>query len=363
MQCVVVVEGGIIFANTFVANNRMTSQTLNHHSTVKWKRFTRSVEKQSLRETLVQVARLYYQENLSQREIAVRLGVSRSLIAHYLRQAREAGIVRIQIVDPGAACRGLAASLKKMTGLKHVVVLPNLRGSTALTIRSVASAAAHFLTEKLKDGDTFGLAWGRTTGAVVDMLSPPRARRIDVVPLMGESGRSGMHTQMNQLVMQAAQRLGAKPHFLSLPMVLSSNRLRNALAKESSIRDVLARWNSINIACVGIGVVPPVPGMIVYIGEEHLPRLIEAGAVGDMCGIYYNREGRIIRTGLEDRMIAINLDQLRSVGCLVAVASGEEKALAVSGALRTGLLSAIFIDQAMAEDVLAELKRQNTRES
>ena len=87
-------------------------------------------------------------------------------------------------------------------------------------------------------------------------------------------------------------------------MVVSSSRLRDELVNEVGIREVIGRWDHINVACVGIGVVPPVPGMVVYIGDEHLPRLVEAGAVGDVCGVYYDREGRIIESGLEDQMIA-----------------------------------------------------------
>jgi deoxyribonucleoside regulator len=309
--------------------------------------------------TLVQVARLYYHEDLSQQEIATRLGVSRSLIAHYLRHAREAGIVRIQIVDPTNSCTELAASLRKATGVRHITVIPNPRGSQTLSFRAVASAAAEFLTDKLRDGDTFGLAWGRTTAMVVDLLNPSRARRIDVLPLMGESGHSGLHSQMNQMVMQAAQRLRAKAHFLSLPMVVSASSLRNALVKEVGIQEVIDRWDRVQLACVGIGVVPPVPGMVVYIGEEHLPRLVEAGAVGDMCGIYYDREGRILKSGLENRMIAASVNQLKAIDCLVAVACGEDKAAAVLGALRTGLISALFIDQDMAEQILAGLGANN----
>ena len=178
-----------------------------------------------------------------------------------------------------------------------------------------------------------------------------------MLPLLGECGHSGMHSQMNQLVMQAAQRLRAKAYFLSLPMVVSSSRLRNELVNEVGIRDVIGRWARIHLACVGIGVVPPVPGMVVYIGEEHLPRLVEAGAVGDMCGIYYDRQGRIIESGLEDRMIAAGLEQLKAIDCLVAVACGEDKAVAVLGALRTGLISALFIDRDMAEQILAVNRR------
>ena len=313
------------------------------------------------RGTLVQVARLYYEEDLSQQEIANRLGVSRSLIALYLQNAREAGIVRVQIIDPTNTCTSLAAGLRKETGVKHITVIPNPRGAQSLSLRAVAGAAAAHLAESLVDGETLGLSWGRTTAAVVDQLDSTRARRVDVLPLMGESGHSGLHSQMNQLVTQAARRLDSEAHFLSLPMVLSSTKLRNALVKEAGIKEVIDRWDRIDLACMGIGVVPPVSGMVVYIGDEHLPRMVERGAVGDMCGIYYDRDGQIIKSGLESRMIAASAEQLKAAGSLMAVACGENKAVAVLGALRTGLISTLFIDQAMAEEILAGLSADKKR--
>jgi deoxyribonucleoside regulator len=309
----------------------------------------------AVQETLVQVAHMYYEENMTQQVIADRLGVSRSLIAQYLQRARDMDIVRIQIIEPNTACANLSATLEQATGVSQITVVPNPYGSNDLAIRAVSSAAANFLSEKLKDSDLFGLAWGRTTNLVVDFLESPHALGINVLPLMGECWHSGMHSQMNQLVMRAAEHLQAMPYFLSLPMVVSTPELRNALANEVGIRDVINLWGRVNLACVGIGVVPPLPGMVVYIGEEHLPRLLEAGAVGDICGVYYGREGQIIQSGLEDQMIAVNVDQLRAIDCLVAVACGVDKTVSVVGALRTGLLSALFIDQSMAEKIVGEL--------
>jgi len=312
----------------------------------------RKSDENHMRGTLVQVARLYHEEGLSQQDIADRLSVSRSLIAQYLQRAKDAGIVRIQIVDPDDACVDLAASLEKAVGVRQVTVIPNPHGSHELALRAVASATAHFVSNNLKDGETLGLAWGRTTSLVVDSLKFSHARSIAVLPLMGESGHSGMHSQMNQLVMRAAENLHATPYFLSLPMVVSSAALRDALMGEAGIREVIDRWNRVNLACVGIGVVPPVPGMVVYIGEEHVPHLAEAGAVGDICGIYYDAEGRIIESGLENQMIVASIDQLKAVNCLVAMACGTDKAVAVLGALRTGLISSLFIDQDTAEQIL-----------
>ncbi len=306
--------------------------------------------------TLVQVAHLYFDGNFSQQEIATRLGVSRSLIAQYLQHARDSGIVRIQIVDPTYTCSELESWLRKATGLKHITVIPNPRGSELLMMRAVASAASEYIAGLLKDGYTLGLAWGRTTSEVVDHLQLTRVQQIDILPLMGETSHSGLHSQMSQMVMKAAQSLRAKAHFLSLPMVVSSIDLHNALIKEDGCRDVIEAWNDVDIACFGIGTVPPVPGMVAYIGEKHLPHLLKEGAVGDVCGIYYNRDGKVIKTGVEDRTISISLLQLKAIDCVVGVACGEGKAVSVLGALRTGLISALFIDQEMAEQIRVILR-------
>ena len=312
---------------------------------------------------MVQVARLYYEDNLSQQEVADRLGVSRSLIAQYIQRARDTGIIRIQVVDQENTCTDLAAELKEETGIEQVVVIPNPHVSQELALRSVCTAAADFLTGQLREGDCLGLAWGRTNNTLVDLLKPPHVPGVDVIPLMGESSHAGMHSQMNQLVVRAAEHLQATPHFLSLPMVLSTAELRNALIQEQGMSDVIDLWNEVNIGCMGIGVVPPVPGMVVYVGEEHLPRLVEAGAVGDMCGIYFDRDGEIVSSGLEDRMISASLDQLKAIDCLTVVASGVDKATAVLGAMRTGLVSTVFIDQVMAEKILAGLTASNERKA
>lgn len=316
-----------------------------------------------VRKTLVEVARLYYEESLSQQQIADRLSVSRSLIAQYIQRARDLGIVRIQIVDQDNACTDLANTLKEETGLEQIIVIPNPHVPQELTLRAVCTAAADFLSSQFKDGDRFGLAWGRTNNVIVDLFKSTYVHGLDIIPLMGESSHEGMHSQMNQMIVHAAEHLQGTPHFLSVPMVVSSPELRSALVKEIGISDVVNLWDKINFACLGVGVVPPVPGMVVYVGEEHLPRLIKAGAVGDMCGIYFDRNGRIVENGLEDRIIAANFDQLKAIDCLTLVACGSEKATAVLGAMRTGLVSTLFIDQLLAETILAEFTAANNRKT
>jgi predicted transcriptional regulator len=60
---------------------------------------------------LLTAGHLYYEDDLSQQQIADRLGVSRSTVSRLLQLAREQGIVRIEIRPPSSASQ-LCAQLQ-----------------------------------------------------------------------------------------------------------------------------------------------------------------------------------------------------------------------------------------------------------
>jgi DNA-binding transcriptional regulator LsrR (DeoR family) len=306
--------------------------------------------------TLVQVAHLYYKDNLSQREIADKLGVSRSLIALYLQKAREQQIVRIEIINPQDSSAGLALELRNRAHIEDVIVVPHGHMTQELTRRAIAAAAAQYLDGQLEDGDTLGLGWGRTTARLVELLAPTRPRDIDVVPLLGESSYTSAYTQMNQLVLQTAQHFNGRPHFLLAPMMVGSKVLRDLLMEDMAVRSVAQKWDQLTIAVFGIGLVTPTSGMIVYIGEENLPTFRERGAVGDVCVHYFNAAGEFIDNELMHRLIGVSVQQLSTARCRVAVATGVEKAAAVMGALRTGLITALVVDAQLAQAVIDMLE-------
>lgn len=311
-------------------------------------------ERTDLTATLVEVAHLYFEENLSQQEIADRLGVSRSLIALYIKKAREQGIVRIEIIDPKNNLDNLARRVAEKFKLANTHVTASAHNSVALTRRALGNAVAHFLDERLHDGDVLGLGWGRTILEVVNLLAPARPRRVDVVPLLGESGYTGSYTQLNQIVLQAAKSFSGTPYFLLAPILVGTKELRDALMRDVVARQVVALWERLTIACVGIGAVPPTEGQVVYIGEENIPRLVAQDLVGDICARYFTRKGDFPPFEFYDRILGVDLEQLRQARIVVAVAGGAEKATAVRAALRTGLISALFVDEALAQILLMD---------
>jgi DNA-binding transcriptional regulator LsrR (DeoR family) len=297
---------------------------------------------------LVAVARHYYQENLSQQEIADRLNVSRSLVAQYIKKAREQGIVRIEVVDPRDDLHNTSLLLQIKLGLKHVSVTPTLSNSPELTLAELGVAVADYLDKILRDGDVLGFSWGRTLARIAHACETEKPRRIEVVPLLGESGHTGSFTQLSQIVLQVAQAFGGTPYFLHAPVLVDSEDMRNLFMQDGNARGVVARWEQLNVVCLGIGTVPPIPGQVVYVGEEHNNRLAELGAVGDICARFFNQEGEFVQTDFSDCLLGADIKHLRKADEVVAVAAGAEKAKATLGALRSGLISTLFVDEALA---------------
>ncbi len=62
---------------------------------------------------LNKVSRYYYESNLSEEQIANRLHLSRSKVSRILKQAREVGVVQINIISPSGIFPELEHQLKK----------------------------------------------------------------------------------------------------------------------------------------------------------------------------------------------------------------------------------------------------------
>ncbi|MHC4996519.1 MAG: sugar-binding transcriptional regulator [Planctomycetota bacterium] len=308
--------------------------------------------------SIVQVARLYYERDMSQQAIADKLGVSRSLIAKYLRESKELGIVRVQVVDPRQSSGDLSDKLRMRFGLRHVEVLPIAHASETLTLQGAANAAANYFAEHVQDGQQVGLAWGRSIKGVVDQLPAQKvaAKDVGVTPLMGESSNPRLYARMNELVEQMASSISGDPRFLFYPVTVDSKSLYLRIIQEPALVEVDRAWDALDWAFVGIGATPLTEGMSEYVDEQHLEALRKTSAVGDICCRYFDEQGRYVKTPFGERVIGVNVEQLERAGQVVAVATGAEKARAVRGALNTGLIDALFIDQSLAEAVLDGLE-------
>src|SRR5690554_5239485 len=72
---------------------------------------------------LVKVAYMYYDGNMTQQEIADKLGVSRPSVSRLLQKARQSGVVEIKISYEGSFAK-LEDALEKKFNLREAIITP-----------------------------------------------------------------------------------------------------------------------------------------------------------------------------------------------------------------------------------------------
>lgn len=305
---------------------------------------------------LYEVAYHYYELGKTQEEIAGALGVSRSQVSRAIKQAREEGIVVIKLVPPVVDFGDLQDELCSRFGLRRCVVISGEAGPSRLLTQNLGMAGAKFLAGDLKPGSTLGISWGATLCELAAALGSekPSPRDMVAVPLLGGQGQASADLQVNDVAARVAAVFGGSNVFLHAPSIVDTPAARDTIMSDSNIRRVVDQWAGLDAAIVGIGSFVP-PSTLLEEGgfsPEDLDSLRSAGVVGDMCMSFFNIEGEHVSTPLEGRMIGVGLGQLQALKCAVAIAGGVNKACAILGALRTGVIDVLITDDAAARKVL-----------
>jgi DNA-binding transcriptional regulator LsrR (DeoR family) len=314
---------------------------------------------------MTKVAHLYYNQDMTQPEIAAQLDLSQATVSRLLRRAKQEQIVRVTVNAPYGVYAELEEQLQKRYGLKEAVVVDSVEHSDQL-LRDIGSAAAYYLETTLRAGEVIGVSsWSATLLAMVDALQPlARASQIRVVQILGGLGNPSAEVYASRLVGRLANLVRGEAVLLPAPGIVGSPEAVPILLEDRYVRETMSLFDQITIALVGIGTVEP-SGLLASSGNifspEELTMLRMAGAVGDICLRFFDAAGTPVATPLNERVIGMNLDQLRRVKRAVGIAGGKQKLSAIRGALQGQLINVLITDHFTAHHLLASEEQQNRR--
>lgn len=314
---------------------------------------------------IAEIARMYYVEGLSQQEIANMLFFSKAKVSRALKLAREERIVEFQIHYPLKQSGLLESELKRRFGLKEALVVTDLYDNrdAEIAIKRIGEMAGTYLDKILQDGDTVGLAWGRTIYQMVRQLKPASPRAIEVIQLVGSS--TEQYTSQQEppiLVQEMAKAFRASYALLYAPLYIENDIVRKELMKEKIIRATLEKIRSVKYIVTGIADVQAGAGLNTWAGYL-TPRmredLIRKGAVGYLCGSFFDEEGRKLNDRINDRIIGIQFEELQAAPNVIALAGGWDKTRAIYAAIKGGLIDCLITDSRIAEKLIEKERKMN----
>jgi len=303
---------------------------------------------------MTSVARMYYLDGLGQSEVANICGVSRSTVSRLLTTARERGIVKISVDEFDPRDRELEARLVERFGLRQAIVVREMGGTAASIRRAVGYFAAPVLADCIGGHRLVGLAGGRTLGELIHHLEP-RARGTGpaFVQLMGTIGSSPGRIDASELSRTLARRFQGTFLTLNAPAFAQSQRARALFLSHDEIQSIWNAFEALDLALVGVGSLEE--SAIIERGvlnPEVYAELRAAGAVGEICGRFFDDRGRECESEVRDRVVSIGLDALRGCGDVAAVVSGTARARALRAAIRGEIVTSVVIDEAGAKGLL-----------
>jgi deoxyribonucleoside regulator len=302
------------------------------------------------------LARLYYVDGLDQNEVAQISGISRSQVSRLLARARETGIVRISVEEYVARNRDLELSLTQALHLKHAIVVRALHPAVAESVRhAVGYFAAPCISEWIRPGMILGVAGGRTIAEVVGRMQPVNgAEGCSVVQLMGNIGPSVSHTDAIEISRTLASRLRGIYYTVNAPAFADNTASQRIFLAHPDVRSVWRLFGAMQMAMVGLGTLRD--SLFIARGtlrSNDIADLKAQGAVGEICGRFYDRAGRECRTEFSDRVISIGFEELSHCAEVIGVTHGADRAEAILAAVTGGLMTSLIIDEEGARAILA----------
>ncbi|WP_332237132.1 sugar-binding transcriptional regulator [Sporolactobacillus sp. KGMB 08714] len=289
---------------------------------------------------------MYYKENLTQKDIAQKIGVSRPMVSRYLTRAVEEGLVEIIIHDELVhPYKNLERAVVNLYKIHDVVCVSNVNNDSSL--KAFGVSAANYILKIIKDGQRIGVSSGTTLNAVSQAISSKKKfPNTTFIPLVGGMGNEKLDFHANHIVVQFAISLDSQYMLLHAPVMVDSKEAKAIFMAQHSINKVMEMAYDCDVAIVGIGGSPKHSTMVKsYMGENYEKLTDNSDDVGDICYNFIDSRGLASKNPWNERVISLSVEGLKRIPLVIGVAFGEQKVEAIKAILHSHLINVLISDE------------------
>lgn len=302
---------------------------------------------------ITRAAWLYYMQGLTQNEIADEMQLSRVKITRLISRAKSLGMVEIRVVQPPGFFVDLERALIQRYQLKDAVITLDVASGPPLR-RVLARAAADWLIPHLRPDLVVGFSMGRTLALLPEVIQPLENTGTTFIEVMGASDSLNSGFSSFTVIGRVAEICGGQARLLDVPTFVSSKAIHDLILEEEQIAERFAMARKCEILLTSVGTVDQdaLLHKIGYLSEDILRQLQAEGAVGDLLGQFFDASGTPVATPLADRVMALQLNELKNIPYSVLVSGGAEKERAIQAALEGKYVNVLITDVKTAQNLL-----------
>ena len=304
------------------------------------------------------VAKEYYIDEKKQKEIAEKYNINRVQVSRYISEARARGMIDIKVLNPLEDSKfGLREKLGRFFPDINFQIAVTHKSKDDYDLDSLVNKAVDYLNQSLSPNDKIGFGWGKTMYQLAkNFKTQHNYNDLIVVPLVGGSMKFENEFQCNNISFMIAEKFDG----INIPILAPfyvKDELYNSFVENDDVKHVLLLWEKLDKAVVGIGSefsVTPLMELDV-LNKEDFARLLNFRQVGDILTHYFNIKGEFCQLDIYENLINLPADSLQKIEEVIAVAGGSDKVESIIGALRTGLIDTMVLDNVVAERIIKRL--------
>ncbi|MDU1114857.1 MAG: sugar-binding transcriptional regulator [Clostridium butyricum] len=287
----------------------------------------------------------YYFHNMTQQKISDYLGISRMRVIKLLNKARADGIIQFKMKEDSTNLLKLEEKLAKAYSLKDTFIISSSPSEVDVN-ENVARAAAMYINNRLEDNALINMGYGDTQSRILNNLATMVEKPISIVSLTG-----GVNFYLPN---NMSSIFNAKLYLIPSPLLVSSKEIADSINNESSINDILRMAQLASMSVVGIGSMSENATTLKsgILSKNDLLYLKLKGAIGDVLCHFVDKDGNLVDSTIESRLITTPLDTLKDLKNVIGVAAGDEKVDAITAVLNGGYIDILITDESTALQLL-----------
>lgn len=298
------------------------------------------------------VTRLYYEHGLTHQEIADALGISRIRVTRLLAEARSTGLVQITVLVDDSFFADEERELVSRYNLKQAWVAPRVADQSKAD-RSFAAVGAEALSSLIEKNSTIAVGLSTAVGLVANEF-PSEVLGGNYVPIGGGSAGQTTGANPHEIALTLAARTGGHAFYLPAPLIAASREAANLASADPGVASALSMAAGADMLIAGVGSVTDDAGLLFNnLPAQEKDQLRAAGAVGDIAARFFDRDGNTVPGHLDDCIVGLTLEQVRSIPRRVGIVRGTQKIDALRVALEHGLVNMLITDIETANGLLA----------
>lgn len=305
---------------------------------------------------MVRCAKMHYEDNLKQNEVAEKLGVSKATVSRIINYAKEKKIIEFKINNPfPEEILDLEKQIENKYGLTEVIIADLGSEDESDIKKALAKEAAKYLTRVLKQGMLVGVSSGTTLAEIPKYIENTKTNDITFIPMVGGNGQYIPNIQTNNIALNFARVLKGNSKILHAPAIVEKLENKKMLIEDPGIKSVLSLTERLDMALMGIGsstLQSTVKMIAEFLTNEELEQISKKGAVADVCNIFVDKDGNGDKFESNQRVIGISLENIRKTPLKVGIAGHMDKFEAIKGILNTDLINVLITDINIARNLV-----------